>query len=166
MYLTELSGLWLTKISSPRNIVILLKSPLFWKDLSVIIVYYKGLERLTWCQESLHIIEDERFSLEVIVVACHPLHVFISRIEKGARAFIMYFVLITDNLLPGFVPALEGMVLFFARRLRVVPLIYANLANITQKYFSGGPGVVKDQSISKRILLFKDQPVRCQTILR
>ena len=37
-------------------------------DISIIIVNYKGWERLTECLDSLKIIEDSRFSFEVIVV--------------------------------------------------------------------------------------------------
>jgi hypothetical protein len=50
----------------------------------------------------------------------------------------MHFVLITDNLLLGFVPALAGMVLFFSGRLSVVPLIYANQAKYYTKVLFRG----------------------------
>ena len=37
-------------------------------DLSVIIVNYRGWERLSQCLDSLYNIADDRFSFEVIVV--------------------------------------------------------------------------------------------------
>lgn len=41
------------------------------KDLSIIIVNYRGGEKLTRCLESIRVIEDIRFSFEVIVVDNH-----------------------------------------------------------------------------------------------
>lgn len=42
------------------------------KDLSIIIVNYKGGEKLISCLESLQLIDESRFSFEVIVVDNHP----------------------------------------------------------------------------------------------
>lgn len=54
-------------------------------------------------------------------------HIYLSKHERGVRAFIMHFILILDNMLFGLVPALAGLILFFVRRISIVPLIYLSL---------------------------------------
>jgi len=53
-------------------------------------------------------------------------HVYLSKHERGARAFIMHLILILNNMILGLLPALAGLLLFFVRRLSIVPLIYLN----------------------------------------
>jgi GT2 family glycosyltransferase len=56
-------------------------------DLSVIIVSYKGWERLTRCLEALDSFSGKRFSMEVIVVDNHSIDEDISGIEERFRRF-------------------------------------------------------------------------------
>lgn len=56
-------------------------------DLSVIIVCYKGWERLIRCLEALESFSGKRFSMEVIVVDNHSMDGAISRIEERFRKF-------------------------------------------------------------------------------
>ncbi|MCJ7446647.1 MAG: glycosyltransferase family 2 protein [Bacteroidales bacterium] len=56
-------------------------------DLSVIIVSYKGWERLTRCLEALDSFSGKRFSMEVIVVDNHSMDEAINRIEERFRKF-------------------------------------------------------------------------------
>src|SRR4030042_3157625 len=56
-------------------------------DLSVIIVSYKGLERLEGCLESLENFSSKSFSLEVIVVNNNPGDTVLNRIETRFQEF-------------------------------------------------------------------------------
>jgi GT2 family glycosyltransferase len=68
------------------------------KDISIIIVNYKGGERVVKCLESLQRIDDSRFSFEVIVVDNHP--------DDGSQANLKslfpYFTFISNTGNNGF----------------------------------------------------------------
>jgi hypothetical protein len=55
-------------------------------------------------------------------------HLYISKHERGQRAFTMHLLLVLNNMLLGLIPALPGVVLFFVKRLNVSSLIYFRLA--------------------------------------
>ncbi len=55
-------------------------------------------------------------------------HVYISKHEKNEHAFYMHLLLILNNLVLGFFPALLGVVLFLNDRINVYALTYIKLA--------------------------------------
>lgn len=54
-------------------------------------------------------------------------HVYISKHETGSKAFYMHTILIVNNILLGFLPAMIGSVLFFNRYLNINSRIYVQL---------------------------------------
>ena len=76
-------------------------------------------------------------------------HVYISRQEKGITAFFMHLVLILDNMLLGWLPAVAGLLFFFLRPVRVLPLLYFSLAG----YYFGA--LLKGSWLSSRSVNYR-----------
>ncbi len=55
-------------------------------------------------------------------------HVYISKHERNSRAFYMHLILILNNLVLGFVPAILGLILFFVKHCNIYTLSYFKLA--------------------------------------
>lgn len=54
-------------------------------------------------------------------------HIYISKHEKVGNAFLMHLILILNNMVLGFIPAVVGIPLFFIRSLSVYSLTYFRL---------------------------------------
>jgi len=75
---------------------------------------------------------SSRINLNVTVLTKTEVHIsrhlYISKHEKGNRAFLMHLILIVNNLLLGLLPALLGTVFFFVKRLYILTRIYLRVA--------------------------------------
>lgn len=65
-------------------------------------------------------------------------HIYISKHENATNAFLMHMILILNNMVFGFIPAIVGIPLFFIRPLSIFTLTYFRLMDYYINVFPSG----------------------------
>lgn len=65
-------------------------------------------------------------------------HIYISKHENAGNAFLMHLILILNNMVLGFIPAVVGIPLFFIRPLSIYTLTYFRLMDYYMNVFPSG----------------------------